>query len=250
MSAITEAANTITRWPALLGPDALPPKLLAAIRLFDESEFVQPPPPPAVPEVTSADKLASAAAELARELSTAEHFEAATRQIRDHLGQEVISLAHQNIDAVIDAIRPEFTAQAEVFVSEICEVPDDLRLGSGSTAIAHYERAAAAHRALEKYDSFLGSLTVLYGGRQEPALRCLKPVNRDDFQSITDRQGSRKTYEGLHDHWVWAARNSVVFEAHTPPQCAEIRAAIQAQPVERKPFKMADTVRAAPVNRI
>jgi hypothetical protein len=250
VSAITEAANIITRWPALLGPDALPPKLLAAIRLFDESEFVQPPPPPAVPEVTSADKLASASAELARELSTAEHFEAATRQVRDHLGQEVISLAHQNIDAVFDAIRPGFQAAADSFVAAVCELPETLNLSSGSVAVANYEQAKDAHGQLEKLDSFLSSLTVLYGGRPEPALRCLKPVNRDDFQSITDRQGSRKAYEGLHDHWAWAARNQVVFEPHTPPQCAEIRAAIQAQPVERKPFKMADTVRAAPVNRI
>ncbi len=250
MTALTEAADTITRWPALLGTKPFSKEFLQALAVYTESEFTQPPPPPAIPAEISRETLTAVTACLAADLASVAQFDTAAKQIRDHCAQSVVNLAHQTIDAVLDAIRPDFTAQAEVFVSEICEVPDDLRLGSGSTAIAHYERAAEAHRALEKYDSFLGSLTVLYGGRPEPALRCLKPVNRDDFQSITDRQGSRKTYEGLHDHWVWAARNSVVFEAHTPPQCAEIRAAIQAQPVERKPFKMADTVRAAPVNRI
>jgi hypothetical protein len=61
---------------------------------------------------------------------------------------------------------------------------------------------------LQKYDSFLGSLKVIYGGRQELALRCLKPVTREDFQHITDRQGSRNIYAGLYDHRVWARAQS------------------------------------------
>ena len=250
MSAITEAADTITRWPALLGTKALRKcgDLLQAIEVYNESEFIQPPPPPVIPAEISRETLTAVTATLAVDLVSVAEFDTAAKQIRDHCAQRVINLAVNSVEDLVGAI--EFKAAADSFVAAVCELPESLSLSSGSVAVANYEQAKDAHKQLEKYDSFLSSLTVIYGGRPEPALRCLKPVTREDFQQITDRQGSRKAYEGLHDHWVWAARNSVVLEAHTPPQCAEIRAAIQAQPVERKPFKMADTVRAAPVNRI
>jgi hypothetical protein len=249
VSALTEAANTIANWPALLGTKPLNKDLLQAIEVYNESEFTQPPPPPVIPAEITRETLTAVTATLAVDLVSVAEFDTAAKQIRDHLAQRVLNLAAESIDQTLDAMHG-FQSAADSFVAAVCELPETLNLSSGSVAVANYEQAKDAHKQLEKFDSFLSSLKVIYGGRPEPALRCLKPVTREDFQLITDRQGSRKTYEGLYDHWVWAARNSVVFEAHTPPQCAELRAALEALPLERKRPKTAHLGNFAPVNRI
>lgn len=240
---IHTTANTISQWPSIVGPKAVPAKVVKAVELFDAAEYVEEPFVGVDPGTITGANLEAVVSDLTEQLARQSQFSTAKQYVREVLGRHLIDTAADAVDDILDAIRPEFDKQAKVFTEAVQALPEQLDattlIRSGVEAVTRYGEAVQAQQTIAAADRFLATLVYLgaYGGnRPEPAIRVLAPFDRNTLQALVNAQGTHSAKLGdLSPLYVKAVQIGVPFALNTPDECTALRREIEAMKFEPKP---------------
>jgi hypothetical protein len=240
------AKQVAANWPAGIPQ---PAALAAAIRLFEESEWIVPPVVTFDASTCTLKNLAQRVEEHARQLALADHFPAAHRAARLALASNVIATAATAVPAVLDTLRPQFDEAAQDYVAAVAELPekfdgDAIAIASPDVQAA-YARAGDAARTIAGIRGWLGGLVDLpgQGGDRAHHLYALKPKDRNELSLILSQHRLSAAEQRIDGVLLVAARNGIEFTMSTPRQASDIESAINASPVVRKPLQFAKLTR-------
>jgi hypothetical protein len=241
---IRTTAKTIAAWPGIVGIDAIPSALRESVELFDSASFVSEPYITVKPETITADNIESVINGLASDLSQAAHFTEARKRVVDALGQHLLQIAGESVEAILEKLRPGFEQAVENFTIAVGELGDDLTPAAlvrcGPVALQRYTDAVTAQDEMLKADQFLSTLRHLpiYGVvSHEPCLRLTSPSNRDELKLLLNYQGKRSEALGdLLPLLVHAVKGNIRFSLNDPATAKAIQNEINSSEfVAKKP---------------
>jgi hypothetical protein len=229
-------ASTISRdWTGKLSAD-----LAAAIKVFDESEWAQPPAAAFTTEGITAENVATRIEEHARELAAAEVFAKAKTAARDALGLKVIAAATAAAPDMLEQLRPQFDKAAQDYTAAVAKLPE--RITGDAIAVASpetqqaYREAVDAAKVIRGIDGWLADLTGLpqVGSTQyDKHCRVLSPKDRKELAALMSVSTKQPAEVNLDPVLLCAARNGITFEAKTPAEATALRKAIDASPTTK-----------------
>ena len=233
-------ANTISGWTDL--GLTIPTRLKAAAELYDSAAYVEGPYTGLDLSKVTGKNLEQTVTALAEQMAVEEQFAKAKQQVRDRLGRELLMVAGEVVDELVEALRPGFDRAASQFCEAVMLLGDDLS-AAGILRSGHaqtYSVAVEAQDELLRVDRFLAGLAHLprWGGnKHDPQLRILAPKDRNQLQALTNAHGKHDPakYGDLNAMFVCAAREQIPFVMHLPDECSELRHAIETAKIEPNP---------------
>jgi hypothetical protein len=233
-------------WPTGIPQNA---ELAAALRLFEESQWVMPPATQFDPAGVTVKNVADRITEHARTLAVAEKWSVAHRAFTEALARTVTELAAEAVPAVLDQLRPQFDQAANDYCAAVALLPerfDGDAIADAPTEIQSAHRAAAtASRELLGIRTWLSSLADLpkVGGARSHHCLVLRPRDRNQLQTLLSQHRLSQAEQKLDPLLLVAARSGIEFAMSTPREAGDIESAINSTPVERKPLQFAKLTR-------
>ena len=240
---IRTTAKTIAAWPGIVGIDAIPTALRESVELFDSAAYVEGPYVTVKPDTITAQNVEAVMGGLADELAREAHFTEARKRVVEALGQHLLQIAGESVEAILEKLRPGFEQAVENFtiaVSELGECTPTALVRSGPVALQRYQDALASQDVMLKADQFLSTLRHLpiYGVvSHEPCLRLTSPSNRDELKLLLNYQGKRSEAWGdLLPLLVHAVKGNIRFSLNDPATAKAIQNEINSSEfVAKKP---------------
>jgi hypothetical protein len=227
----SQARNLLAAWETLLGGD-LPKPLAAASAALDAVTYTLPPPVTVDGSKITAANAESTVSGLASRMADEAKFELARNRAQDGVSRHVLAVAKEVVPDLLASIEPRFRQAVDTFTDTLDLLPENLTsdalVSAGPAAVEAFGVAKAAEAELNAIDSWVASLSDLYGYRADPCLRLATASTRQGLQTLLRAEGKTGTVKPL---WVAIASTpDVSWVLNTPDQSAEIRRVLDALP--------------------
>jgi hypothetical protein len=232
---LTAAAIT-NDWPAVIGK--LPKPITDLIDAFEATIYVQGPYTGVDAGSITAKNAEQHVRDITDALSKDAHFEEARSRVLSALARNILHSAGAAVPEIIESLRPKFDAATAEFTEAVSALPDDVSsdalVAAGAATLSQYHRAIAAQQGIARIDGWLASLLSLpaYAAHAtEQTLRVLNPTTRGQLKGLLNA-ASGSGGQPLDPIYVFAVKEEIGFEMHTPTETTAIRQAIDSLPVE------------------
>ena len=232
-------ARRIAQWTDLVGtlPKPLATELakLQAVTAVDSE--------PRRPDLTklTVDNAEAIVRELAADIAASKVMYEGRNRIADSIARDILQMAGDHAAELRDHLNPAFANAAQAYTDAVAVIGDSAHtpaalIAAGPAAVAAFHTAIDAQRDIEAMESWVAGLTALpkYPYGIDPVCRITAPTTRAELQALEDARGKAGDLNSLY---CKAIENGVPLALNLPDEAAEIRTAIEAQPVvHRNPF--------------